>query len=176
MSPASGKTRTRGFTVAILHTICHRLPCSLNGECVPQKAANLKTSLASLAPRTPNARIVRSDCLWISKRTWLRGCEFATRISQFPIGFSTGRLFDNPGGPGVAVASGTIEEIVSSPDGGIGRRARLRTVCRKACRFKSCSGHQELPVLRESNSVAVLSPPDKGHFRRHHGHELDVRV
>ena len=29
-----------------------------------------------------------------------------------------------------------------SPDGGIGRRARLRTVCRKACRFKSCSGHQ----------------------------------
>jgi hypothetical protein len=27
-------------------------------------------------------------------------------------------------------------------DGGIGRRARLRTVCRKACRFKSCSRHQ----------------------------------
>ncbi len=28
-----------------------------------------------------------------------------------------------------------------SPDGGIGRRARLRTVFRKECRFKSCSGH-----------------------------------
>ena len=27
------------------------------------------------------------------------------------------------------------------PGGGIGRRARFRCVCRKACRFDSCSGH-----------------------------------
>ena len=28
------------------------------------------------------------------------------------------------------------------PGGGIGRRARFRCVCREACRFESCSGHQ----------------------------------
>ena len=28
-----------------------------------------------------------------------------------------------------------------SPGGGIGRRARFRCVCREACRFESCSGH-----------------------------------
>ena len=27
------------------------------------------------------------------------------------------------------------------PGGGIGRRARFRCVCREACRFESCSGH-----------------------------------
>ena len=27
------------------------------------------------------------------------------------------------------------------PGGGIGRRARFRCVCRKVCRFESCSGH-----------------------------------
>ena len=30
------------------------------------------------------------------------------------------------------------------PGGGIGRRARFRCVCREACRFESCSGHQVL--------------------------------
>jgi hypothetical protein len=29
------------------------------------------------------------------------------------------------------------------PGGGIGRHARLRTSCFRACGFKSCSGHQE---------------------------------
>ena len=31
------------------------------------------------------------------------------------------------------------------PGGGIGRRARFRCVCRKACRFDSCPGHQRSP-------------------------------
>ena len=31
--------------------------------------------------------------------------------------------------------------IINCPGGGIGRRARFRCVCRKACRFESCSGH-----------------------------------
>ena len=33
---------------------------------------------------------------------------------------------------------------LSSPGGGIGRRARFRCVCREACRFESCSGHSFL--------------------------------
>ena len=32
--------------------------------------------------------------------------------------------------------------IIVCPGGGIGRRARFRCVCRKACRFESCSGHK----------------------------------
>ena len=34
------------------------------------------------------------------------------------------------------------------PGGGIGRRARFRCVCREACRFESCSGHQGKPYRR----------------------------
>ena len=38
----------------------------------------------------------------------------------------------------------SIEMIATNqcPGGGIGRRARFRCVCREACRFESCSGHQ----------------------------------
>ena len=32
---------------------------------------------------------------------------------------------------------------ILSPSGGIGRRARFRCVCREACRFDSCPGHQQ---------------------------------
>ena len=39
-----------------------------------------------------------------------------------------------------AFKKGSISE--KSPDGGIGRRVRFRCVCRKVCRFKSCSGHE----------------------------------
>ena len=35
--------------------------------------------------------------------------------------------------------------ISKSPGGGIGRRARFRCVCRKACRFDSCPGHWQPP-------------------------------
>ena len=33
------------------------------------------------------------------------------------------------------------------PGGGIGRRARFRCVCRKACRFDSCPGHQRTLII-----------------------------
>ena len=39
---------------------------------------------------------------------------------------------------------------MNCPDGGIGRRARFRSVCRKVWRFESSSGHQKLKVARES--------------------------
>ena len=45
-----------------------------------------------------------------------------------------------------------------SPDGGIGRRARLRTVYRKVCRFKSCSGHHLLPYVRGRTGTSLNRP------------------
>ena len=44
--------------------------------------------------------------------------------------------------------------MTQSPGGGIGRRARFRCVCREACRFESCSGHQ-LFVKRESSNAEI---------------------
>ena len=47
----------------------------------------------------------------------------------------------------VGVASSSLvfrsksSSLNTCPGGGIGRRARFRCVCRKACRFDSCSGH-----------------------------------
>ena len=47
----------------------------------------------------------------------------------------------------VGVASSSLvfrsksSSLNTCPGGGIGRRARFRCVCRKACRFESCSGH-----------------------------------
>src|SRR5882757_1346358 len=37
------------------------------------------------------------------------------------------------------------------PGGGIGRHTRLRGVCRKACRFESCPGHQLVRVPKSAN-------------------------
>ena len=42
------------------------------------------------------------------------------------------------------------------PGGGIGRRARFRCVCRKACRFESCSGHGIYPGVLFVGEVAEL--------------------
>jgi hypothetical protein len=43
-----------------------------------------------------------------------------------------------------------------SRDGGIGRRAGLRIQCRKACRFESCSRHQNLSHSLTANWAEVL--------------------
>ena len=46
------------------------------------------------------------------------------------------------------------------PGGGIGRRARFRCVCRKACRFDSCPGHWKprLRRLRRGFAFSVSAP------------------
>ncbi len=57
----------------------------------------------------------------------------------------------------------------TSPDGGIGRRARFRSVCREAWRFESSSGHQDsvyrcLPTSRKARFSGLFSfaRPSKG--------------
>ena len=50
--------------------------------------------------------------------------------------------------------------IPKSPGGGIGRRARFRCVCRKACRFDSCPGHWKprWRKLRRGFAFSVSAP------------------
>ena len=43
------------------------------------------------------------------------------------------------------------------PGGGIGRRARFRCVCRKACRFDSCPGHWKQLLITWFSAVFILS-------------------
>ena len=51
----------------------------------------------------------------------------------------------------------------TSPDGGIGRRARFRSVCREAWRFESSSGHQ-FPVLDSFNCLKTFKKPGSPGF------------
>ena len=60
--------------------------------------------------------------------------------------------------------AGPLTSARTSPDGGIGRRARFRSVCRKAWRFESSSGHQ-IPVSdRPARSRSVQKARQSGLF------------
>ena len=60
------------------------------------------------------------------------------------------------------------------PSGGIGRRAGLRSQCRKACEFESRGGHQSFRGVEKKNltwlitkrSVVQIHPPQPVLFRK----------
>src|SRR5690606_4160979 len=45
----------------------------------------------------------------------------------------------------------------TSPDGGIGRRARFRSVFRKEWRFESSSGHHSIPTANGINKLSLFN-------------------
>ena len=51
--------------------------------------------------------------------------------------------------------AGPLTSAPTSPDGGIGRRARFRSVCRKAWRFESSSGHHFIPTTNGINKISL---------------------